>query len=303
MLPLLLALNSGLIVESSSPDALCPPVKDVEEAVRGRLGSVELPEPWTLHYESVHRDTGDYVRLELRDPSAKVELRREFSGSGESCATLAQVMAVVVERYFRGLQSEDDSTTTSAPKLADQPPPKQRARKEFAAPVSSHAFEIGAALTAEPAGGALLRYVLERPGARALGFVAVELGVEPVVDREAVLQGLAERVSAHAGVWLGPRGWLGAHSAWRLGPLLLARFERVGTVGLAESSHGTRLVPQAGLGAGVTQLWTGPLALFVDARALAVAKFAAPKFLVDSREVFRLPSFAAGLDAGLRLSF
>src|SRR5205809_147541 len=70
--------TGGLRVETKTPDALCPDVRQVREAVRARLGEIEGQGQWLASYTLVHRpeglapgDVGDVVRVELRDPSGK----------------------------------------------------------------------------------------------------------------------------------------------------------------------------------------------------------------------------------------
>lgn len=297
MFSLLLALSTGLAVETSTPDALCPPLPLVKSAVADRLGAIELSAPWTLHYESVHREAGDFVRLELRGPTGAVRLQREFAGYGESCATLAQVMAVVVERYFRSFQAEDSES--------DLPEPASATKSSAAQPqMAFHSAEIGAALTTQALVSPLVRSVWERPGAAGLlGFFSLDLRLEPFMRRESLAAGEAKLWSGSLGISVGARGNWGQRLRWRVGPVLLGRLEHTATSGLAVSSSGTRLVPAAGMGAALgTKLGAG-FGVVVGASAVALARFATPAFRVDSREIFALPAVIVSGDVALQLFF
>ena len=297
MLSLLLALNTGLAVETSTPDALCPPLPLVKSAVADRLESIELSAPWTLHYESIHRETGDFVRLELRGPTGAVRLRREFAGYGESCATLAQVMAVVVERYFRSFQAEDSASDASEAATA---PPSSAAPRMTAV----HAVELGAAFTTQAALAPFVRSVWEsRSTPELLGFFSLDLRLEPFARRQSVSNGKAELWGGSLGISFGARGGWGHLLQWRIGPLLLGRLEHTATSGLAVSSSGTRFVPAAGVSGALVGELGGGFGVVVGASGAALATFAAPEFRVDSSQVFPLPAVIVSGDAALRLSF
>src|SRR4051812_34198639 len=98
-----MAAGAGLHVETGTPAALCPDVAEVRRAVRDRL-NIEGEGEWLASYELGHRpqnESGDIVRLELRDPAGRLPLRRELPRSGASCVALAQAVAMVLEGYFR----------------------------------------------------------------------------------------------------------------------------------------------------------------------------------------------------------
>jgi hypothetical protein len=59
------------------------------------------------------------VRLELLDPAGTRRLLRDLPRQGESCATLSQAIALVVERYFREL--EPTAAVTPAPGRSAEP--------------------------------------------------------------------------------------------------------------------------------------------------------------------------------------
>ena len=116
--------EQGLVVETGSPDALCPDLRMTREAIQSRLGTLALDgdqHGWTARYTAGHApgSTGDFVRIELFDPSGTRRLVRDLPRAGESCATLSQAIALVVERYFRELAP----APASEPATADLPPP------------------------------------------------------------------------------------------------------------------------------------------------------------------------------------
>src|ERR1043165_5653166 len=98
------AVAGGLQVDTSTPDALCPDLGQVREAAQARLGDIEAEGTWRASYALIHRpdgdQTGDVVRLELRDPMGRVRLRRDLPRAGESCVSLAGALVVVLESYF-----------------------------------------------------------------------------------------------------------------------------------------------------------------------------------------------------------
>jgi hypothetical protein len=113
-----MAAGAGLHVETGTPAALCPDVAEVRRAVRDRL-NIEGEGEWLASYDLVHRpqsESGDIVRLELRDPAGRLRLRRELPRSGASCVALAQAVAMVLEAYFRHPgEPIDEAAATDAP--------------------------------------------------------------------------------------------------------------------------------------------------------------------------------------------
>jgi hypothetical protein len=109
----------GLTLETGSPDALCPDLGQTREAVKRRLGSLEVAgrRGWRVRYTIGHAPEGnprDFVRLELFTPEGALELARDLPMRGESCSTMAEVIALVLDRHFRSLSLEDHSSSSSA---------------------------------------------------------------------------------------------------------------------------------------------------------------------------------------------
>src|SRR5512142_5392 len=91
-------------LDTDTPDSLCPELSMTRSAVRQRLGQLETEagRRWHGVYSNVHDPTGrhgDYVRLVIRDAEGHEQLKRELPMKGESCETLAQAIALVVEGY------------------------------------------------------------------------------------------------------------------------------------------------------------------------------------------------------------
>jgi hypothetical protein len=104
-----LSASTGLVVETPAVDALCPDLQQTRLAVSARIGELDvLPgHPWRASYTVVHAPSSgkpDVIRLELVDPDANVRLRRDLPLEGQSCRDMAEVIALVLDRYFRSLR-------------------------------------------------------------------------------------------------------------------------------------------------------------------------------------------------------
>lgn len=122
-----LTLVTRLIVETGSPDALCPDLASAEAAIGSRLGELELggSGPWRVRYTIGHAPaatSGDFVRLTLYDPQNELRLSRDLPLAGESCATVARVIAVVIDRFFRALVAGEEGATAEGPEQSGAVP-------------------------------------------------------------------------------------------------------------------------------------------------------------------------------------
>lgn len=207
-LALVFALSGGLTVESSSPDAMCPPLALTRGAVEARLGSVELEGAWVARYGLVHRSEGDFVLLEVVDPTGKVKLARELPVVATDCSTVARVIALVLERYFtRPHAGAPDVNATQEPALAATG--EQHAGSEPGAPDS--------AAREAPPQNAHDRAAGPPHSTRPATVVAAEARAKVA---QSGLPRLRSRQSADAllGLWRSSEWfapWIGA--AWRLG--------------------------------------------------------------------------------------
>ena len=311
LFPWFLLLAGGLRVETATPDALCPDPAQVRAAVRDRLGELEGTGEWVVSYGVVHHPeepSGDALRLELRDPRQRPRLRRELPRHGESCAAIAQAIAIVVDNFFRrpGGAEEDDDASLAARDVSQGPLPRRAPEVAAtmagapAAPQVTAGLLLGWAAAADHAGAAV------SIGARVAVLASWTAGLDAswlvaparqaldaatiVTERSAIARASLARVwrpAAGADVWLGPE--------------LIATIDRAQAPGLA----GAALQWRGGCGAGVhagAAWWFGPnvalwLALSVDATPARLAG----DFVVrgDSGPVLPPPAARAAASLGV----
>jgi hypothetical protein len=163
---LALAEDAGLSIETGSPDALCPELASTRAAVSRRLGALSLPDGssgYRARYTIGHAPVGsprDFVRLELFGPDGALQLSRELPLEGESCSTMAEVIALVLDRYFRALlagEPEEESPPEALP--APSPPPAASTPPSASASAPAQTTASGLGPTSSPdlpriAGGA-----------------------------------------------------------------------------------------------------------------------------------------------------
>lgn len=105
--------DGSLIIETGSPDALCPELASTRAAVSRRLGELIMPggsSAFRARYTIAHAPVGsprDFVRLELYGPEGTLRLSRDLPLERDSCSTMAEVIALVLDRYFRQLPAHD----------------------------------------------------------------------------------------------------------------------------------------------------------------------------------------------------
>lgn len=135
--------STGLVIEPGTPDALCPTAAQVQDAVDSRVGRIELGEGehFTARYTIVRRPlSGDVVRLELLDPAGELRLQRDLPMAGETCATLAQTIALVLDHFFRDLGAVRPTPPATAPletRATPAPPPAPVAETSASPPPPS----------------------------------------------------------------------------------------------------------------------------------------------------------------------
>jgi len=279
---LLLALAGGaqaaeFQLDTDTPDALCPELSMTREAVRQRLGQLETEagSHWRGSYSTVHDPSGRrgaYVRLVIRAAEGKEQLTRELPLKGESCDTLAQAIALVVDGFFRELAHAPDREPATAseqavPSVTGAPqasatrvtPAEPDGTKTHVAGTESlpHgtgnvrdkglcrlALALGAAYESVPSSGALHLGAILEPHTR---WQLQLRGSLPTSSR-------ADDNSAAAAAYLIPvrlgLGYVAARSArlrWLIGPELLVSLESGFTRGIPEGHDGWRA--SVGLGA------------------------------------------------------
>jgi hypothetical protein len=288
--------SSGFTLETGSPDALCPDLVMTRELVARRLGAlvVEGRKGWRARYTIGHAPSGsprDFVRLELFSPEGGVELRRDLPIEGDSCRTMAEVIALVLDRYFRGLGADDHG-------------PPEHAEAPVTAPPSSPPERLPAPPPPAPAPEVILirqrlrlsaEYAVTLPvaqpwvGLRASAVVHSDL--EVALGLRLGLTPLQERAPGGARV---EASAIGARSsiAWRLtlppgsfhlGPAVSLVFDHATTQGLVRQTDRTRVRWTGGLDGG----FVAPLsrALFVEASISVNLLLGAGQLFVADREV------------------
>ncbi|HET9959056.1 MAG TPA: hypothetical protein VFQ61_31410 [Polyangiaceae bacterium] len=314
--------NAGLTLESGSPDALCPDLTRARAAVERRLGRFEFPSgpAWKARYTLGHRPEGeprDFVQLELFDGQGQLKLRRELPTANESCVTLAEVIALVLDRYFRALSGEEGGLAPLAEGVPEtnsrSPEPRER---EPVDPVQRDSSTVQLGSQTSPRTAAPVRAMLgaslgvSSSGADAhltlKGLFAAFPGSywsaslrTPLARR---FESLSEDryVSTRELVAGGSLGLVGDSAGFRLfaGPTLGLGVERASGV-FRESSAKYRAMWSLGAEAGAIYKPGGRLLAFAHgALELPLARWSG-QFYVDDREVLRLPRVQALFSLGL----
>jgi hypothetical protein len=318
-----LAEEGGLIIETGSPDALCPELTSTRAAVSRRLGELIVPggsSGFRARYTIAHAPVGsprDFVRLELYGPEGTLQLSRDLPLEGESCGTMAEVIALVLDRYFRALLAherpgpdDDESAAAAEPPPASEAPlvaeaPLAPAAREPPAPLPSDTLPSDAGPSHEasseaaPSGSeglavAAFELGFRSPDMPALGvrgmlepWPQVYLGTALHVGLRSETQGLAGNgeVSSRDASWRIHAGWgprLGPVRTY-VGPGVCLGIARGSGDGLPQRSSGYRATWAAGLDAGAlwvtTEGWS-----FGAAAALDVAMLSG-RFYIDGEEV------------------
>ena len=310
-------------MDTPSPDALCPPLEKTRNIVESRLGTLELEGTWRATYVLVHRERGDVVTLKLHDPSGRVRLEREFAAKDGTCAALAQVIALVLERYFLrpeanvevsppdpDASNDHDSAPRAVDATASPPKTKVAAAQPDASSVPPVAAESGSEhskprLTLDaslwvstawvaPSAGVGLR-MNELWGLGLMGGYDLSAHALPISNGWGTLRRIPLALQAS-------RQLVGSTPLrLDLGTELLGLYEHVRTEGLLEDGSASRLVPGVGLRLGVELLAArSKVYPFVELSSLFMLRALSHAFEVDQRTVFTPPTFVFGLDFGIR---
>jgi hypothetical protein len=310
---------SGFTLETGSPDALCPALEVAREAVSRRLGALLVEGRWRARYTIAHAPSGtpgDFVRLELFNPEGKAELVRDLPIEGESCRTMAEVIALVLDRYFRGL-------VTHEPRV-ESPVPAPVERASPVAPPLAPTPETAPALAPTMATRETPRGVVFRP------FLERRLALEYAVSHPLAVPWLGLRGSStlgpHLELMLGMRVALApfqesaprsarvearpvavrAGMAWRLtlppglvhiGPVVQVSVEQATTQGLVSQSDHIRARSSAGLESG----FVAPVSrsLFIQTAVSAELLVSSGRFFIEDREVLVPPALTLGWSLGI----
>jgi hypothetical protein len=291
---LLLALGGAVHatefeLDTDSPDALCPELSMTREVVRRRLGELETEGGGRWHglYSTVHDPTGrrgDYVRLVIRDARGKEHLNRELPLKGESCETLAQAIALVVDGFFRELAqaaSRDDTVDGPAPSQERGGTVTSTERANTPAPVAS--------ISSTPAPRRISDHSPSLPGRKQAGTMlgssyesvpakaALSLGVfvtQPERWRMQLQAGLPfaelrdDRGAGTATAYVVPVRWSFSYvlqplkgMQWLIGPEAILSIERGAARNVPNGRHGWRVSPGLGAQIGLAYWVTQSVAL------------------------------------------
>jgi hypothetical protein len=261
-----------LSVETGSPDALCPDLAATRRAVHDRIGQLTLEgeKRWVASYTIGHAPGGggDYVQLVLKDGSGAVRLERRLPLGGESCDTVVQAIALVLERYFRELQApaatpEPEPEPEPEPRPERPAPPPARPATQPPAPKPSPpAPELAPALQLAPKAGFAIGPSTGVVGLEASLWFASWFAAS--LEPQLLLPQVTETVSNDAGkergtarLWEAPfratlgLGRRGARLAWRVGPQLRVSLRDADTV----NGHALGSALALGGNAGITWWW------------------------------------------------
>jgi hypothetical protein len=265
----MLGLGALLALEivTTTPDALCPPLEEARAAVKARVG--EVTGEYQAEFALIRAtDGGQSLELSVSEHGA-LKLRRSLPLAGFGCEDAAQAIALVLERYFDGVenptsrgeaeQSSISATTETPPvrvtKLAGTTPSAPlvelavRERTWQLALGFAYDFELGFAPTLG------LRYTPELLRVSSLWrfglFADVGLFVKPVTERvrEQELSASTAQLAFSAPLWVDlGRAGLG------FGPWAQIRVQRGKAQRLDDEDPAYRALP--GLGGTLQATWS-----------------------------------------------
>jgi hypothetical protein len=284
-----LAQEAGLSIETGSPDALCPELESTRAAVRRRLGELVVPNGsgFVARYTIGHAPAGsprDFVRLELRGGDGAVLLARDLPLEGEGCSTMSEVIALVLDRYFRALLAREPAAPAADSRAAAEPearssepraaardassPPAIAGEESLPTPSSIAAAPVLAASAAAlPArlDELALELAFRRPQRPALGlratfelwphsYAGTALHLSLIADRETLADGA--EVTSRDAVWRAYAAWGPTFGALRtyLGPGMCASVAQGAGRGFTRDAAGLRLSWALGLNIGA--IWS-----------------------------------------------
>jgi hypothetical protein len=301
----------GWKVETGSPDALCPDLGLTEAALERRLGTlVTAPGAFfRVRYTIGHAPQGnprDFVHLELFAPDGTLQLSRDLPLEGQ-CATMADVIAVVIDGHFRPLPHEEPEPRAMtqpalpAPAPIDEPERAPVARESTAG--ARLPLVLGAELAARHPVGPVIGLRATAQIARPV-YLTAGLGLD-LRSRSEPLEG-GGRVSArgaHLQLSAGYDLSVGPVHAL-VGPSLRFIVDRGSAEGLpVDYTPGSRAVIAPGLFAGVLWCFHERLALSLTSTFDWSLPGASGRFAIDGRDVLEPPGFDVGVGVGLGYAF
>jgi hypothetical protein len=290
----------GLTLETGSPDALCPELEATREIVARRLGAlvVEGRKGWRARYTIGHTPAGsprDFVRLELFNPEGRAELLRDLPIEGDSCRTMSEVIALVLDRYFRGLVAAEQAPQEAPVVPTAQPalPLAARAERE---PALEGAAGISPRASIEYATSAARPWLGLRLGVQLSSHLEVGAGLRLGLSRLEERDPRGARIEART---VGSRVSL----AWtlalppgvlRLGPTASLGLQRATTEGLAHRTDRTRALWMTGVEAGFRLPVSARFFLEASSAFDVLLPGVSGRLFVEGREVLVAPSLTFG---------
>jgi hypothetical protein len=300
--------SSGFTLETGSPDALCPALEVAREAVGRRVGALVVEGRWRARYTIAHVPSGtpgDFVRLELFNPEGRAELVRDLPIEGESCRTMAEVIALVLDRYFRGLITHERQTESTTPAPVEPASPAESPLAATPAPTALDGVDPRPVLDRRLA----LEYAVSHPlaapwlGLRGSGGLGPHL--ELMLGIRVALAPFDESVPRGASVETRPVA-ARAGMAWRLalppgllhvGPVVQVSVEQATTQGLVSENDHVRARWSAGLESGFVA--PASRSLFVQAAVSAELLISSGRFFIEDEEVLVPPALMVGWSLGI----
>jgi hypothetical protein len=304
--------SEGFTLETGSPDALCPELQATREIVARRLGSlvVEGRKGWLARYTIGHAPAGnprDFVRLELFNPEGTVELRRDLPMEGDSCRTIAEAIALVLDRHFRGLANGASDSAPQASVEAERPHSpasvsgNPQAPRESEPARASRLAGKGPRLSAEYAAALAEPYLGLRVstglGPKLDAALALRWGLTAVEEAEP----RGARVEARTATSRASLGWrlvLPPGLLLHFGPVLSLALQRATAHGLQYQSNRTRALWTAGIEAGLVVPVGRKLFIEGSTSLDFLLPQAGGQFFVDNREVLSPQALTFGCALG-----
>jgi hypothetical protein len=300
--------SSGFTLETGSPDALCPALEVAREAVTRRLGALVVEGHWRARYTIARVPSGspgDFVRLELFNPEGRAELVRDLPIEGESCRTMAEVIALVLDRYFRGLVAHERQTESTPPAPIERAPLVQAPLETTPAATVVEGVVPRPVLERRLALEYAVSHPLAAPWLGLRGSGALGPSLELMLGIRIALAPFQESAPRGASVETRPVA-ARAGLAWRLalppgllhvGPVVQLSVEQATTQGLASQNDHVRARWSAGLESG----FVAPVSrsLFVQTAVSAELLISSGRFFIEDREVLVPPQLVVGWSLGM----
>jgi hypothetical protein len=259
---------AGLRIETATPEALCPAITAVRQAVSARVGQVEGTGEWRASYGLIHRPEGeqaDVVRLDLYDPAGELRLRRDLPRAGQSCAAVAQAMVVMLESFFRRTAEAERMPPAPAEAVAviASPPPPAAGRGW------TPALDVLAGWAGGPSSAAVATYV--RLSGLFGGHWEIGLGATWLLaeQEQAIGYGTASARSFAFRLHLDRRWPLSERVTARIGPEIVVALDRASTSGVPEGTSSFR----GGLGLGANAALEARLSRWLALSLIAAADY------------------------------